>query len=350
MKLLLLSLLLIAEPGTQADTGSIEGTVSVLGSVTSLPTAVVRVSGSGRNLQTTSDASGHFSFTNLPDGSYFVYADAAGYSRPYKGGYSKSVGVKSGGRINDVRLTLVPAGSLRGRVYRRDGTPVSGAPVVAHPTTYYGNQVLLGVSASLQSYTAQTNAQGEYEMRSVNPAEYYIAAGLPGANWWSERTYSPNAMHPANGKPVVVTTGANVVADIQLQGVSLFKVSGRVIDETPSGGMHRLTGLYLINRDTRVRDDVPPDAISSPSRVSTGIAQPDTNLPTTFLNEGRFEILNVRPGSYDLFAIIVSTFSEAQLHTRSTLAVRLSRFPPTSKMPRSRFALALQSWAMPSSV
>ena len=202
-------------------------------------------------------------------------------------------------------------GTVKGRVYGRDGNPVSDIGIRGNPTVHVRDEVWVpGGSAS--PFYGSTNANGEYEVRNVEPGEYYITAAPRESRSGLEVTYYPAAAVPSDAKPVTVRSGIEVIANIQLQTVSRFKVSGSIERELPAGGTERLTGLYLINRDTRVRDDVPSD-VTSRSGVSNGNpAEIHTNMPSVFLNESGFEISAVRPGSYDLFATVTSNSTEPQ--------------------------------------
>src|SRR5687768_4899943 len=59
--------------------GTIEGTITAKGGA-ALSGAHVAVSGKGVNRMTTTDGSGHFSISGLPDGTYKVIAAHAGYA------------------------------------------------------------------------------------------------------------------------------------------------------------------------------------------------------------------------------------------------------------------------------
>jgi hypothetical protein len=302
----LISLLLFVGFQAPIGIGSVEGTVTLDGTATPIANVNVTLNDPTRairEVQATTDEAGRFAFRNLAAGSYYLTTGAPGYVRPYNSASTKAIRVTADGVTNG-DLTLARTASIKGRVQRRDGSPVANAAVLAIPTTYVGNQAWLGTSSTYGAPGARTNAQGEYEILNVNPMEYYVVAGEARAGWRPDGTYYPNAIHPSDAKSVIATTGASLVVDIEYQDVLRYKVSGKVLPELPPGVTSQVIALYLVHKDTRVRDDVPPNDISSPSRISSGVFQPDTNAITTFQNGLQFEMRDVRPGSYDLIAVM----------------------------------------------
>jgi hypothetical protein len=292
----LLALLLL--PGFQAGTGRIEGSVTIEGTLTPIPDIRVTLKSAltSPEIQTTTDDLGHFSFKDVPQGSYYLsMGRGGGYVRSYKSADTTPVTVLAG-QTASPNLTLARTGSIKGRVTRPDGSPVADIVVLAHPSTYTRDQVWLGASTAYGVSEGRTNAQGEYEINSVTPMEYYVLTG---------DTYSPNAIHPSNALPVIVGSGATAIADIQVQTVARHRVSGQVMPELFAQETSQLYAVYLLYKDTRVRDDVPRDDIASPSRLSSTEFQPETNVETS-INGLQFEMRNIRPGAYDVIAVMSS--------------------------------------------
>src|SRR5688572_16223265 len=160
--IVLIAVLLIAGLQAPTGTGSIEGTVTIEGTTTPISSIKVTLSNLGRpvTLLTTTDNSGRFSFKDLAAGSYYLQASGEGYARAYKSADTKPVTIISGGVANG-DLTLARTGSIKGRVSRRDGSPVADTNVLAFPASYVGNQVWLGASTAYSAPGGRTNARGE---------------------------------------------------------------------------------------------------------------------------------------------------------------------------------------------
>ncbi len=292
-----------------AGRGTIEGKVTIDGTDTPIPNAVVTLVTPGataRNPEAITDGSGRFSFHDLQAGSYFLVSRAEGYTRPYRSASTKDVTVKGDGPPANGDMTLARTASIRGRVTRGNQAPVASVAVAAIPALYVGSQqIWLSASSAYGSRGALTNSEGEYEIVDLPPMEYFIVAARPGTSWRPYGTYYPSSIHPSDAKSIIVKSGGEAVADIEWQDVPRYKVSGTVLPELSHDATTPLAALYIIYRDTRVRDDVPPDDIPSPSRISTGVPQTETNMPATFRG-GQFEIRDVRPGSYDVIAVVGS--------------------------------------------
>src|SRR5262249_12686629 len=74
----------------------------------------------------------------------------------------------------DIAVQLMPAGTITGRVYDRDGEPLANVTVEALKYSYQEGQRVMNVVQ-----TARTNDLGEYRLFWLQPGQYFISATLP---------------------------------------------------------------------------------------------------------------------------------------------------------------------------
>jgi len=196
-------------------------------------------------------------------------------------------------RIVTAMLNMSAQGTLRGHVTFVDGRPAARVGVQAFKTVYWNGQLILG--ASSRTYTATSNAQGEFRFSLVDPGEYYVAAG----------SQDSSAKYEKSGSFVVVPRGKEVAVDVEARPQKTLVIAGSIVDAIPNNEPHTIYALYLVDRDVRVREDFPRDEIPTPSRI-LGTPTIETNADAHFTSSDRFEIHNVRPGEYDLFVMIIA--------------------------------------------
>jgi len=134
---------------------------------------------------------------------------------------------------------------------------------------------------------AETDMDGNYEIGGLPSGEYYIRAEFMDKR--SEETYRstyhPDALQLATSRPVFVPSGATVTGiDIQVQRARLITVSGKLNRIAVSGEAPDVR-FALYPRDA--------NALSEPMDSADATVHPVT---------GEFQIRNVLPGSYTLFA------------------------------------------------
>ncbi|PYS05540.1 MAG: hypothetical protein DMG17_33910 [Acidobacteria bacterium] len=163
-----------------SNTASVEGVVARLGTGEPLPRATVTLSNDrypSQVLSTTTDASGRFSFLNVPPGEYRLQASRQGPYIPAEYGQRKPgergtpITIQPGQKITEIRLELAPTGSISGRILDSDGEPLGRVEVQALQSLYQdGHRDLYPVQ------TVMTNDLGEYRLRLLLPGRYYIRA------------------------------------------------------------------------------------------------------------------------------------------------------------------------------
>ena len=128
----------------------------------------------------TTDSAGRFQFPNLAAGNYCIvayrpnssYFPAEYQQRGYRGrGVTMVLG--EGRQLQDVRLALIPGGSISGRVFDGNGEPVAHARIQALEPFYFHGQMRLNPVINLQ-----TNDLGEFRLFWLRPGRYYVAATL----------------------------------------------------------------------------------------------------------------------------------------------------------------------------
>jgi hypothetical protein len=292
-------LALVRQAAPQTSTGAIEGFVLRYGTLEPIPDVqVVATQSSIANASgtTTTDQRGHFTLNNVGSGQYAVVARREGYfgTGANRGpGATVAVTVEGQRRAN-LTLFLVPGGTIAGRIR---GQAISGAQAEAVELVYdrFGRSVL----RSVQSVIADGN--GDYRLTALAPGEYYIRAreqvgrpvrgGFAAAPPLLPPTYFPNTLDILTSPTVYLKAGSEMVAmDITMQSApTRFSVSGTIINAVPesltAGGF--ATTVYAIPHDASIIE-------------TTNVAEyPNA---TADASSGRFEIRNLLPGSYDLYA------------------------------------------------
>src|SRR5437667_11963248 len=148
---LLLALLLI-QPQQQTrpqDRGSIAGYVVKMGTAEPISKAIVTIAqvnaGRGQSFTATTTAGGQFAFQSLEPGQYRLSASRNGYVRMEYGARSPNrpgltITLSAGQKLNELTIPLMPAGTIAGRIFDRDGEPLANVNIQALRYTYQDGQ------------------------------------------------------------------------------------------------------------------------------------------------------------------------------------------------------------------
>jgi hypothetical protein len=202
------------------------------------------------------------------------------------------------GENSDAKLSMIPGAIIGGRIFDANGQLMSNATVQVLTVAYaFGHAVL----APLVSKA--TDDRGEYRLFWVPPGDYYIAvtarpvAPAPGVPALTSpaKTFYPGVNEIAESRMISIRGGEDIGGmDISIRAARSFKISGQVNSLIPppapqlgAPGVNAAV-LMLVNRD-----EAAPDDVTAGRQVGTVPL-----LPTS----GQFEIANILPGSYDLFA------------------------------------------------
>jgi len=170
--------------------------------------------------------------------------------------------------------------TISGRVRDASGQPMPNVRVRVVRVAYHRDGYAVLQDASSIS-SARTDERGEYQIFPVPPGEYYlVAAAASGTR--TVRTFYPGVMNFAAAVPVVTQEHTQLTGmDIQMQG-GTFKLRGQV------------NGIAFPRSD-----------------MTMCIVARDTNIPDYFCGlgnarldgaTGKFEMEDIPPGSYDLYA------------------------------------------------
>jgi len=203
------------------------------------------------------DAAGNFAFDDVPPGRYTLMAERTGYlPASYASARSPVLTILPGEKMTDVTLQMIPQSILAGRVFDDEGEPLPGATVTVR-LVISRRQFNSGAVPS-----ETTNADGVFAIGNLLPGRYVISAaarpntGAPVKSSSPERpkslvtTYYPDATDPGGATTVEVAAGAQVRGlEIRLQKISLFKLSGKVVDAA-TGEPASVESLSLIRENT----------------------------------------------------------------------------------------------------
>src|SRR5262245_52831724 len=171
------------EQARPQDRGSIGGFIVKMGTREPLAKATVTISpvngARNQSYTATTTTGGQFIFQNLEPGQYRLSASRNGYVRMEYGARSPNrsglpIGLNAGQRLSDVILQLMPAGTISGRVFDRDGEPLANVAVEALKYSYQEGQRVMNVIQ-----TARTNDLGEYRLFWLQPGQYFVSATPP---------------------------------------------------------------------------------------------------------------------------------------------------------------------------
>jgi hypothetical protein len=271
--------------------------------------------------KTATEADGRFTFDHLPPGFYRVVAQREGYFRDaaafgnfvetaISDGRSLDVGSE---KTTGVTLSLTPGGVIAGRVQDTGGRPLANFTVAAYQVAYREGRAVLEevrTAAAPTAVSAQTDDHGEYRIVWLPPGAYYVAANprrpfvatncsalfaaacSPPASPQDVyvRTFPSDVKDAQMALPITLAPGKTVTGvDIKVQADATAKVSGRIVNpfiDTNGQATTSSTSLYLVNRDPGTMEANRVRAF--PNRAPKG--------------SGLFEIHNVPPGSYEIWA------------------------------------------------
>jgi protocatechuate 3,4-dioxygenase beta subunit len=306
MKLFVLIAALLLQ--ASASRGSVTGTVIVSGTSEPIVDAEVAVVTPDGLLETTTDASGRFALANVPAGRQTVLIRADGFfvepttpNTPFvpRAEVPVTIGAAPVAMPN---VLMVRGGTISGKVVDPQGRPLPFVRVQAlRPAAGPLNSGVMPDFAN-----RMTDDRGEYRMFFVPPGEYVIRAQVqggrpagpvqprPGEVQTLVSTLFPDTTDMAQAGKVVVKSGEEVRGidiSVKMEIVTLpppapkptggVKISGLVID-----GLLPIIGQadLLLGSES---DSAPPRPVGSVIIGGT---------------PGAFEIPNVQPGKYDLFA------------------------------------------------
>jgi hypothetical protein len=249
------------------------------------------------------DSAGRFSIKDVPVGNVPVRATLQGYFGSISNGQitdrAKATAVVKSKETAQVKLTMIPAGTVSGTVFDSIGKPMFNAVVLLMRKAYVN-----GVATLEPLNGKTTDDRGEYRLYPLPPGEYYIGIQpyLPGGQRGDGppvqqipvMTLYPNADSITTATKIVLRPGEEISRiDVRIRSAAAATIAGKVTSTFPAvpvvnarGGTTRepIAGISL----------VPHNADSLQDTIGGLIA--------TARADGTFKFTGVPPGIYDLYA------------------------------------------------
>jgi hypothetical protein len=250
------------------------------------------------------DSGGAFVFNGLEAGEYAIAAEKPGFAEPPPdGGNGRTGPVKLRSSVSDVILNLAPLGVISGKVTDQYGQAMPHVSLLA-----LSQRMQDGLRISVNERSGVwTDARGVYRMWELAPGKYYVkAVGKRGGTYMYAGDMAPSfvaregfasayfggAGNLDSASPIEIGVGSQATADIQLIVQRAYRIRGTVVNAVPQ----RPVQFELLNGDEYV----------SEGRVNVN---GDT---------GRFELLDIVPGSFTLVASQGDLRGEAAVNVDSS--------------------------------
>lgn len=220
----------------QVQLATVSGNVTRPGSNEPLPGATVILNPSNstqtsRIRFTTSEEDGRFTIRDIEPGEYRLQVQSplyggAAYGQRKPDGPGTILQIAAGQRLADLKVALMPTGTIAGRITGRNGEPLAYATVQALKYAYQEGKRVLAVAQ-----TATTDDRGEYRLFWLSGGKYVVVAGVRGG------PVNPAATTPPSrpGEP------ARTTADMLFMGPL-----GLGLPNQTAGGL--LEGTNLVKR------------------------------------------------------------------------------------------------------
>ncbi len=298
-----------SQPEYTGPRGSLSGTVLDSASGAPIKKAQVRIS-YGQQTVAVTDASGSFSFEQLPPGTYVVYVNHPEY--PANGmsmQQPEQFTVAPGEQKRGVTVKLTPGIAASGKITDDDGDPLANCNV---------NLLTRTASEGLQPmHSANTNGTGDYLIPNTPGGKYYLQA----------RCTAPYLQPRAFGPPNAVPAGTQLgYAPRFYPGTASFNGAQKIklIPGQPARGLDfrmslqtvttvsvHVTGLDEERRGRLFASLTPNDnPLARNSNSRAGMVEPRT---------GMAQIRNVPAGEYTL--LLTSNGPERMVVGRQTVQV-----------------------------
>ena len=136
-----------------------------------------------RKFSTKTDEKGHFQFTDLLPGTYYVRASHVGMVMKSAHAREGMLVTLEAGKPQTLNLVMLPGAVITGRILNEDGEPMQHVEVGAMHYIY----TIRGRTLAPTGSTAETDDKGEYRLFGLQPGSYLIAAD-PGRMAYAEGT------------------------------------------------------------------------------------------------------------------------------------------------------------------
>src|SRR5688572_21191565 len=158
---------------------SLDGTVVEMGTNNALANATLELRNAQdqtRRYLAISSGAGQFVFRGVPAGSYALTVARqgylhAGYGQRGPNGAGSTLTIPAGQRVSGIRVPMMRASAISGRVYDQDGAPAVNAQLHAWKISY-----ATGWRLAIPVVSQMTNDHGEYRLFGLQPGLYYVSA------------------------------------------------------------------------------------------------------------------------------------------------------------------------------
>jgi Carboxypeptidase regulatory-like domain len=278
MRFALFLLLSSAWLNAQTSPATLDG--DIVNSVTGapVPSARIKLVIKGQPQYATADAAGHFHFDSVSPGSYTLSVDHPAYLA-----YTSSSNTAA---LSTLKVPLVAGAIIYGSVTDPNGLPaMTGGMFFAQ--IYQRGPTNATSGLATVSHAIMVDDRGQYRSELLPPGTYYVAVIAQRApsfwvqNWRS--TYYPHSLNVENAKPIQLSPGQEVRADVQVIDQPGITAGGHFsvpASDPPPAGMQISTGIYL----------VPQDRFFGGSGGNASVVN------------DRYEVRDLLPGKYTLMA------------------------------------------------
>jgi len=285
-------------PSANSSNETFTLTGTIVNSVTGepVPRALVRTNGMVQRTAFT-DGEGHFQIDGLPPMQLSVIAQKPGYTQSSDDFHAW---FQIGANTPSLIIKLVPQSAIYGRT-----TDISGQPIEHVPLRLTARTVREGRKVWEQRAMSESDEDGHFRFANLMPGTYYIAAGpldtephilasdeKPSTGF--AHIYYPGVPDLTSALPIQLTAGQQVEADLSLNAVPMYQVSGTLAGREPGEG----AGFQLLT-----------------------LSGDDVSLSTNFnMENGVFKLDDVPAGSYIVRAMSQAGGQPLRAETRVNVA------------------------------
>jgi hypothetical protein len=257
---------------------------TVVNALTGQPIVRAMVTMGGGNSGAATDSNGQWSVTNVTCGRFVPSASRPGFLTSNQG--PQSIGMQpqiiqlvSGSPVRDIKISLMPEGSITGKVQDRNGEPIESAQIRALRV-----QVQNGVRMMNNAAGGSSDVQGNFRLGGLGTGRYIVCATS------NQTTYpvggGSGLVYQEDCYPGPVATGVSNA--VPLEGGREMRVS-LTLAELP--GVH-------------IRGTVSGAPTTGPGRGNVQLMRQSNGggRGAPILPDGTFDLVGVAPGSYTVRA------------------------------------------------